>query len=519
MNKYFLYLSILFQFSTTLAAQVYHSNNSLIYAPDYQYHIAGTVKDNTIIWKTFANRHSQSQIFVYDNSMRLVRKVNTNILQSDINPCLQFFATGNSFLVFYPKKHQSSFLYKFSRFDERGNLITTETLDSLAVKASNISNETFFYKILKSENNKVICFIKANADLENRVLKFDCSFIDDSITIKKDFVIEFDERQETLADIIADNNKNILLLKGIRKGNQVNLKLIKKMFSNAQVLIAEKNISTYSFEENSLHVAEKKNGYLVFGKLGDIYDTGYLRQSGLYVWQTNEYLKDRPRADIINKKPSGNTISFTANSSIKDKPETVFVTWNIFNAAEGHNAYRWYDTHEQFASYKFVYPALKEYPLYYVGYTTNTNIYLPPPYNKIEDDYAKMPDTVNVNFLKGPAINKLELFELSNDNKITWLHGFQDTIDNITTANLSNARIITGNKAVHIIYEVNTSKKTTTLDHIAVNAAGAFTKEFIMAWSTKYKYDLNKCVITGNAEFIVPAIRGNKIKFVRIKLE
>lgn len=519
MNKYFFYLVILFQFSFTLSAQVYYSNNSLIYAPDYQYHIVGTVKENIIIWKTFLNRHSQAQIFVYDNSMKFVRKVNTAILQSDIDPCLQFFVTGNSFLVFCPYKHQSSFLYKFSRFDERANLILTETLDSLAVKANNVSNETFFYKILKSENNKVICFVKATADLEKRVLKFHCSFIDDSITIKKDFVIEFDEHQEILADIIVDDNKNILLLKGIRKDNQVNLKLIKKVFADEQLLMAEKNTNTYGFEENSLRIAEKKNGYLVFGKLGDISDTGYLRQSGLYVWQTNEHLKDLPGDDIINKKPAGNALSFTANTLIKDESITVFATWNILNAAEGHDAYKWYDTHEQFASYKLVYPVLKEYPLYYVGYTTNSNIYLPPLYNKIEDDYAKMPDTINVNLSKGPVINKLELFELGNDNKITWLHNFQDTIDNITTANLSNARIITGNKAAHIIYEVNTSKKTTTLDHIAVNAAGTFTKEFIMAWSTKYKYDLNKCVVTGNAEFIVPAIRGSKIKFVRIKLE
>ena len=156
MNKYFFYLVILFQFSFTLSAQVYYSNNSLIYAPDYQYHIVGTVKENIIIWKTFLNRHSQAQIFVYDNSMKFVRKVNTAILQSDIDPCLQFFVTGNSFLVFCPYKHQSSFLYKFSRFDERANLILTETLDSLAVKANNVSNETFFYPaVLYPVNEKM----------------------------------------------------------------------------------------------------------------------------------------------------------------------------------------------------------------------------------------------------------------------------------------------------------------------------------------------------------------------------
>lgn len=244
MNKYFLYLAILFQFSSTLTAQVYYSNNSLIYSTDYQYHIAGRVKENIIIWKTFLKRHSQSQIFVYDKSMRLIRKINTNILESDINPSLQFFVSGNSFLVFYPYKHKNTFLYKFSSFDEHGNLIATETLDSLIINTNKLSSERLFYKILRSENNKVICFTKVNADAANNALKFKCSFVGDSPTIKKEFVVEFDENQETIADIIADNKKDILLLKGVKKGELINLKLIKENFADKAILIAEK-ISAY----------------------------------------------------------------------------------------------------------------------------------------------------------------------------------------------------------------------------------------------------------------------------------
>lgn len=250
---------------------------------------------------------------------------------------------------------------------------------------------------------------------------------------------------------------------------------------------------------------------MVFGKLSNDHDTGYLRQSGLYTWQTDENLKDLGGDDIINNIPAGNKMNFTANISLRDKFMAVFATWNIFSAAEGNNAYRWYDTYEQFASYKFVYPVLKEYPLYYTGRTTNASIYLPPPHNKIEEDYVKMPDTVNTNFLKWPIVNKIELFELNASNEIIWHESFGDSIDNIATANLGNARIFAGNKALHIIYEINTNKKTTTIDHIAINPGGSFTKGFVTVWSTKFKYDLNKCIITDNAEFIVPAIKGNKI--------
>ncbi|HEX5150608.1 MAG TPA: hypothetical protein VFW07_04135 [Parafilimonas sp.] len=519
MTKHVLYLVVLLPVSVTIRCQaIYYSDNSLFYSTGYQYHIAGNVKGNIIVWKTYLEEHLKSEIFVYNNSMKLLRTINTNMLQSDIKPCLQFIVLNNSFLVFYQCKYQNTFLYKCSRFDELGNHITDEVLDSFSTVENPIVRETCFYKILRSGNNGTVCFAKMNCDSIKRVLNLNAHFISDDTVMKKDFVIQVDESRETLADIIIDDEKNILLLKGIKNDGLIKLELVKINFSGEPASAATKYISSYSFEENSLRIAEKPGGYLVFGRLGKPGDIGHMQQTRLYVWQTNNELKDQAGDTITNDRAAGDRINFTSNISNNNNLANVFATWSVPGVNSNQDIYNWYNASEQFASYKFVYPVFREYAFYYTGYIASTSIYLPPPYNKVADDYAKT-DTGNINFWPKPLINKIEIFKLSSDNKIAWSCAFKDSVDNITMANLCNARAIAGHNAVHIIYEVHTSKKTTTLDHIAINADGTFSKGFIASWNSKYTYNLNNCVMTSNDELIVPAIRRGKLKFAKMKIE
>ena len=519
MIKHALYLVVLLPISVTTCCQaIYYSDNSLLYSSEYQYHIVGNVKGNIIVWKTYLKEHSRSEIFIYNNSMKLVKAINTNMLRSDINPCLQFIVLNNSFLVFYQCKYQNTFLYKCSRFDEVGNHLADETLDSFSTNIDPMFRKTFFYKILKCGNTGTVCFAKMACDSIDRVLNLNASFISDDTLMKKDFVIQFDESRETLADIIVDRQRNILLLKGMKNNAFIKLELVKMNFSGATVLNAARHISNYSFEENSLRIAENHGGYLIFGRLGTYNDMDQMPQTRLYVWQTNNNLNDFTGDTIMKDETTANRISFTANVSNNNNLANVFATWSVPGVNDDHDAYNWYDASKQFATYKFVYPVFKEYAFYYTGYTASTNIYLPPPYNKFEGDYVKR-DTGNINFWPKLLINKIEIFKLNSDNKIAWSCAFKDSIDNITMANLCNTRAIAGHNAIHIIYEIHTSKKTATLDHIAINGDGSFSKGFIAAWNSKYTYDLNNCVMTDEDELIVPAIRGSKIKFAKMKIE
>ncbi len=510
--RYLFCLLIKLPYITTLYGQaVYYSTNPLTPSADYEYNIVGNVKGNIIVWKTYLKDHFKSDIFIYDNSMRLIKKVNTNIFVSDINPDLKFFVLKNSFLAFYHCKNQNTFLYKLTRFDELGNFIASETLDSIDVTIP----ENCFYKTLQPEHNNSVCFLKVNSDLADSVLKFKCFFIDDYTITKKDYNVSFIQNEETLIDLITDANRNVTILTGAHKDSLLKLKLMTLKFSG-QSIEENTKISNYYFEENSLHISKTSNGYLILGKLEKPYDTGDTQHLYLYCWQTDSDFKNF-KDTIISKSKDSNTVSFAMNIPDNDEANT-FAIWSIVNTGDKENIYNWNNSNEQLTSYKFVYPALEEYPLYYAGFITNSNIYLPPTYNRSITDYAKKRDTSNISSITHPVISSIEVFSLNKNFKTIWSDIFKDTIDDITIADLSNAKVIKTNKAVHIIYEVHTSKKTSTLDHIVINDNGIFSRNFIATWNTKCSYNLNSSILTQANELIVPTIEGNRLRFAKIKL-
>jgi hypothetical protein len=501
-------LPLLFIACTAYNQPIYYSSNKLQHSRNYQYKIIGNVNGNIIVWETFLNKHQQAKIYVYNNSMQLLNEVTTNILKHATDYA-QFYNAGIKFYVAYQYEEEHNFLHKLASFDKSGNLQNIITLDSLNTEDHSIANQDFFYSILQSGNGKTICFNKMSYDSSYHVLKFNCSFITGEELVHKDFVIPFDAANESLTDITVDNGKNVLLLKTSLANNLVNFKLIKQKFSDNEMLIAEKSISKYAFQDNPIRITEKPGGYIVFGNIGN--DSSYIHNRRFYVWQTDNTLNDFPGDTFINKEQfAGNRLSYTANISTNEKFSSVFARWSQVDAADNY-ALR--------PNYGVVRSSGVTYPLpNYVGYTTPSGVYINQGYNIPPPDYSSQPyftPEVTLSLSKF----KIELFRVNNDNNIVWTKSFNDSIDNHTDANLGNAKVIAGSNAIHIIYEVITNKKAKTLDHVAVKPDGTFTRSFFAAWNTKYDYNLNDCVLTDRNELIIPATNGAKIKFVKTVLQ
>jgi hypothetical protein len=200
----------------------------------------------------------------------------------------------------------------------------------------------------------------------------------------------------------------------------------------------------------------------------------------------------------------------------------VFASWNIVNPGYVINAGIESSARNSNAS------VFTEYPVNQVGYTSISGIYLPPFfYEKPEEEYNNIPNTHSTESFKSVgtilqppvASGQIKLFKLNNNNEIAWSHVFIDSIDNITQAEFDKARVIAGNKAIHLIYSVLTQKGASALYHIAVNADGSFTKSFFGTWDMKYYYMLDACFLTSSNELIIPAIKGSRIKFGKMKIE
>jgi hypothetical protein len=505
-------LPLLFIACTAYNQPIYYSSNKMLHSRNYQHHIIGNVDGNIIVWETILNKHSRAKIYVYDKSMQLINEVSTNILRDKKDPAPRFYNAGNMFHVSYQYKHKNTFLYQLASFDKSGNLKSIKTLDSLNTLDKSITDQDFFYNILQSVNNKTICFNKMSYDSVHHVLKFNCRFITGDESLRKDFVIPFNAANESLTDIIVDNNKNVLVLKASAVNDLVNFKLIKQKFFNNEMLIAEKSIAKYAFEDNPVRIAEKPGGYFVFGNIGT--DSSYIHKRSLYVWQTDDALNDLPGDTFINKQEfEENKFSFTANISTNEKFSSVFATWSQLDATENYTLRPNYETirTDGIASYSYPLPN-------YAGYTSPAGIYFnqgyaTPPPNYSSQPYFTPEASLSLNKFK------IELFRLNNSNNIVWSNSFTDSLDKHTDANLANAKIIAGNTAIHIIYEVITNKKARTLDHIAVKSDGTFSRNFFAAWNTKYDYNLNDCVLTDKNELIIPAIRGAKMKYVKTNLQ
>ena len=84
---------------------------------------------------------------------------------------------------------------------------------------------------------------------------------------------------------------------------------------------------------------------------------------------------------------------------------------------------------------------------------------------------------------------------------------------------MNNARIVTSNKALHIVYEILIKDHPESLNHIAIQADGTLTEKLLINLDRKYKYDLVKSVFTGKGELLVPCYKGSKMSFAKLQLE
>jgi len=512
MKKRFLAISLLcFFIIKGLSQPIQYSNNKLNNST-YRYKIIGEVNNNIIVWATDLVKQRAATIFVYDKSMHLINSINTNIAQAEPATGAHFFITGNNFQVLYPYKTKNAFLLKLAAFNEKGNMLYERIVDSIE-NPTTLNNQSVYYQVLRSKDNKVICFTKMLSDKQLHVLKFSFSFINGNTVTAKNFSIPFNEDLEDITDMLVDDGKNILLLKQRKLDMAVELTLVKLNFTDNIVLGSNKTISNYIVRPNSMHIVQATAGYTVFGLLKNEYShyNDQHKKEGLYVWQTGNDLFDMPGDTILNQENGNNLAMYAACIPGNTVSSNLYAIWNAFENSNTSSKPRWAYT-------------VQDDP-FFQPYETSNNPNL--IYNNLSLIYSdekalmnKAPNTVNLvkeNDKYQP--DKLQLLKIDSSNTIIWQTVINDSLDNITVANLDNAKIIRGNKSLHIVCEIIIKDQPRSLNHITVQPNGAITETLLTNWDKEYKYNLDASVFTGKGELIIPAYKGKKIVFANIKLE
>ncbi len=512
MKKRFLAISLLCFFIIKGLSQPIHYSNNKLNNSAYSYKIIGEVNNNIIVWATDLVKQRAATIFVYDKSMHLINAINSNISQTEPATGAHFFITGNTFQVLYPYKTKNAFLLKLAAFNEKGNMLYERIVDSIE-NPNTLTNKNIYYQVLQSKRDKVVCITKMLSDMQHHVLKFSFSFINGNAITAKTFSIPFNEDQEDITDMLVDDDKNILLLKQRKLDTEVELTLVRLNFTDNIVLGTNKTIRNYFVKPNSMHIIQNSAGYTVFGLVKKEYrdNNDQTKKEGLYVWQTGTDLFDMPGDTILSQGADNNLAMYAAYISGTTAFANLFAIWNAVETIETSSKPRWAYTTQDASLFQ---PSEKSNSLN-LAYNNLSLIYY--------DEKALMNKAPNgVNLVKENdryQPDKLQLLKIDSNNKILWQTVINDSLDNVTVANLNNAKIITGNRSLHIVCEIIIKDQPGTLNHITVQPDGTITEMLLTNRDKKYKYKLDASVFTGKGELIIPAYKGNKVVFAKIKLE
>lgn len=488
---------------------IYFSNNKLNVSA-YRYKVVGEVNNNIIVWATPLSKQQAAKIFVYDKSMQLVNTINTTVIQAEPATGAHFFITGNSFQVLYPSKTKDSFLLKLAAFNETGEMLYNRTLDG-AEQSNNTNNENVYYQVLQSQRKKILCFTKMESDRQRHILKFSFSFIKGNDIMPASFSIPFNEDLEDITDMLVDDDRNILLLKEQKLNTAVKLTLVKLNFKENFVSGTSKAISNYFVKPNSMHLAQNNDGYSVFGLLKKE-NSSLDEEEALYVWQTSEDLFDLPGDTILTRESNNSLATYATCITGNTVFSNIFAVWNAFENADAAEETQW---HQPFMQEDVFPETVAEKDGAGAVYNNISLLYY--------DEKALLHNSpYTVSFIKETdkyQPNKLQLLTIDSSNNIAWQTAITNRLDNITMANLNNARIITSNKQVHVICEVMIKDQPRSLNHITIQANGTITEKLITNWGRNCKYNLDASVFTDKGSLIIPGYKGKKLVFANIKLE
>jgi len=432
MSKTLILTLSLFSALTCFCQKINYTNNRLFSSIEYRYNVIGKINDKVLVWQANANKHFESSILVYDNEMNFLHAINTNIFQSPAEPQPRFLITGNSFKAIYRHQKSDLLLYMLAGFDENGNLISVKALDSININNNASQQAEYGYMILQSTNKKTMCFIKIAYDKNNYALKLNCSYIDDTI-INKDFAFSIDVTKKMLTAINIDNDKNLLFLFEENAGSSTTLKVIKKNYAGDLMLVVNKTVKTSGFQDQSVHITQNPNGYIIYGELND--------NNNLFVWQTDTKLNNIAGDTILNKQLSGAWSFIPSGNSMAN----TFMAWNTNTYAA--------DAAERTGAdpQKVRIPNYSNDLTYIPRYNNLTPDEIATSRNYEErlseesvrrqkDNYSTLQKGGNQYFPE-VSLKHIELFKIDSSNKIAWTKFITDGNENNTRSNLLNSKI------------------------------------------------------------------------------
>lgn len=511
MRKIILLAALAASVTLCRSQSIVYSNYS-IKAATSAYKVIGKVGKNIIVWVCI-DKHYSSEILIYDNKFKLINKVPSDILKSDVNPSPIFFNNNDSFCAAYKYNKNKLWQYRIAFFNEKGNLTSEKILDSIQVFKSEKDTTYYNYKFLQSADKKTICFIKFAYDKNNYVLKFNCNFFTSSKSFYEYFALPFDGNHDWFADFLIDNNKNFFFVIYDQTDSVSHIKIIKKNFSDDYMLIEQKDVAKISLHKESLRILNTANSYIVygFGESKNYSIDSLNKNEGIfYLWRVDSSLNNNPGDNIYNNINGGslNDVIVSANED-----QLIVVQTEIEDINQPLQ--RDYNIPPQSSS-------SEEPQRYYVlrqgdDRSMDLNYYYNPSHF-VTPSPTSSGNKPNDNPIDQSITSNVVLFNIDKLNKVEWTKNFKMYSKDISSNMILDGIIIVNSNKTQLIYPVTTGKKN-FIKHIVILNNGVEKEQNEIVWHSSNSFIIDQASQVDDNTIIFPILKGDKLNFLRMNLE
>ena len=180
------------------------------------FEIIGKMGNNYLIYKNIRN---ESFICLYNNEMKMIKKVKHEYLPEDKMINVDFFTYPDFIYAIYQYQRRNIVHCAAVKLDGMGNKISDPVeLDTTSIGGSN-NNKV--YTTLSSEDKKKIIIFKINSKNKERFLITTKLYSADLELQKKTILtMAMDDRNEYLGEFAMDNEGNLVFSKFYRTSNE-----------------------------------------------------------------------------------------------------------------------------------------------------------------------------------------------------------------------------------------------------------------------------------------------------------
>ncbi|HYK45781.1 MAG TPA: hypothetical protein VEV83_11465 [Parafilimonas sp.] len=508
---------LLFLSCSANTQKIYYSKTEGNFLFTYS-HTIGQVKDHIIIWKYQSEKSERSEVIIYDDKMNVLNRVKTDILNVNHISSIDFINLGQSFAVVYQYSTKTKWFCKIASFDENGNCVKRQTIDSSSLAGAQYGNNP--YKIIVSPNSKRFVLARISVPRADLV-SLDFQLLDYVATRIQRSSILLPRHEVNLNEAILDTTSHLLvpMLKSVERNSIIIYKIDLTTDSLASVACEIKNGSLAS---NTIGIGQRAGEYIVNAQWKSGAGDKATNESGLFFWRFGinlSHIADTIFKGIQLPREFFNDEIYFKSSVIADDDGFYIISAPSYMASLSNYITKRAATN---SDSMFFYGNAAAMP-------TPDGVAIPnnlDPADKVpvlrpESRSHMRGNTVvveNFHFINAAHL-RLHVIKIDNANKLVWTKYLDGANEKTLTRFVNLSHIIKSKGTFSLLYAVSGEKGKEILEKTEFLPDGNYSSSLVFSMKLNYSLIFQKGVEINSSVIVFPCMIHNKLAFARVEME